>query len=239
MFTLPPLSQDQFSTYYGKQIENKETIVYPGVKLNCTSQTKNLKRFVKPENIFITKKGNNFFHRVLGSDNQWSILPKRLHSVCFPKINLTSVPKHNRIKIQLSDTIYEILPYIPDEFHKTKMTKAERNSKPITRRNKRKRSEMKTQNIKKHYTGWEIEGIQNNKKITKQEIMQKIKSCMHYAKDKLIHNPFEAGMDNKEAKQAFASVVQFVHHYAREEFNMHIVKDEYDQKVWDEISSLI
>ena len=49
-FPLPSLTQDQYSTYYGKVIprEDKveEKIVYPGIKLTCPAKYRNLKKVI-------------------------------------------------------------------------------------------------------------------------------------------------------------------------------------------------
>ena len=148
-FSLPPLQQDSFSTYYGQKIDRSdngvETVVYPGKKLSASSKSRALKKHISPSNVFITKieysdgRPDEFAHKLFGNDNQWATLPKRLYSVCFPKIHLGSIPKNNRITLQLTDSIHQELPYVPDEFYKQKQQKAHRPTKPVTRRNKRQR----------------------------------------------------------------------------------------------------
>lgn len=239
-FSLPALSQDQFSSFYGKSVpQTNEKIIYPGIKLPCSSKSRSLKRVIRPQHVFITKVGDKFTHRLLGNDNHWSILPKRMHSVCFPKIHLASIPKQNRIEIQLTDNIFETLPYVPDEFYKQKLAKAERPAKPITRRNKRRRTEM-AKNIDKgsQYTGWEIQGIEKDLEISKKTLIKRIRTCIqHIDNDNLFtKNPFST--DTDEAKHAFVSVVQFIHHYAREEFNMQ-TKEPDDNTLWDRIKNSI
>ena len=154
-FPLPTLTQDQYSTYYGKTIprEDKveEKIVYPGIKLTCPAKFRNLKKIIKPKHVFITQVNDTFNHRIYGTDNQWSILPKRLHSLCFPKIHLGSIPKNNRVTIQITDSIHQTLPYIPDEFYKQKIQKAEKPSKPVTRRNKRQRTNNQNNRLHSHF----------------------------------------------------------------------------------------
>tara|TARA_Y100000389_G_scaffold194535_1_gene224693 strand:- start:402 stop:1124 length:723 start_codon:yes stop_codon:yes gene_type:complete len=240
MFPLPNLSQEQFSSFYGKKTNNNETIVYPGIKLPCSTKNKNIKRHIGPKHVFIVKSNGTFTHRILGSDNQWSVLPKRLHSVCFPKVHLASIPDNNRIKIQLTDTIFETLPFVPDEFYKQKVKKAKEPNKPVTRRNKRKRLVNSARRVTEPYEGWKIEGIAKKpNKISKNTLIGKIRTCVDIASDKVIGNPFDANLSSDEAKRAFTTVVQFVHHYAREEFNMQIVEKTHDNTVWSTIEGII
>lgn len=250
-FPLPVLTQDQFSTYYGKNIpreDNKiEKIVYPGKKLTCPSKSRNLKKYIKAQNVFITESEGKFQHRIFGSDNQWSVLPKRLHSLCFPKIHLGSIPENNRIKIQLTDTIYQTLPYIPDEFYRQKIHKAERPTKPVTRRNKRqKTNEQKQINNDEEYFGWKVEGIQNKtQQITKESLMQDIK----YAMDEIHNNklvvkhPFENIKninDNPEAIQTFTTIVRFVYHYVKEELRMQPIPNKKEENaLWVNVKEFI
>lgn len=250
-FPLPSLTQDQYSTYYGKVIprEDKveEKIVYPGIKLTCPAKYRNLKKVIKPKHVFITKIHDTYNHRIYGSDNQWSILPKRLHSLCFPKIHLGSIPKNNRIVIQITDTIHQELPYIPDEFYKQKIQKAEKPSKPVTRRNKRQRTN--NQNKIKHdenYEGWKQEGIntQGSNTIGKKELMQHLKYTMdEIHKQKLVvKHPFENIQnihESDEAKEKFLIITQFIYHYTKEEMRMQPTIETNEKNiVWENIKEL-
>ena len=193
--------------------------------------------------------GNTFFHRIYGSDNQWSILPKRLHSVCFPKIHLASIPERNRINIQLTDTIIQTLPFIPDEFYKQKISKAERPNKPVTRRHKKHKTEytkrLQTNNF---YEGWEVQGVSSTQKhgISKEILLQKLKTCMdEIANNNLvIKNPFgeiDNIEDNEETIDTFVKVAQFVHYYAREEFRMQVTNQntQKDNTIWEAIKNVL
>jgi len=239
-FTLPILSQDQFSTFYGKPIPRDdsivETIVYPGKKLPCSVRSRGIKKSVKPENVFITAVGSGnstkYNHRIYGDDNTWSILPKRLHTVCFPKIQLSSIPRSNRVRLQLTDTIFQVLPYIPDEFYKQKISKAEKPNKPLTRRNKRKRVEnTAVKSISDNYIGWRVSGVpmHERKCVTKESIIGSLRDTMDkISKQNLaVQNPFdniESVTSSDEAMKTFTTVAQFVHHYGREEFRMQTVQ---------------
>lgn len=250
-FPLPALTQDQFSTYYGKTIprEDKveETIVYPGTRLTCPVKFRNLKKVIKPTHVFITKMGDNFYHRIFGSDNQWSVLPKRLHSLCFPKIHLGSIPKDNRISIQLTDTIHQVLPYIPDEFYKQKIQKAEKPSKPVTRRNKRQRTNNQTiVPNDDNYIGWQQEGTNQheNTSITKKDLIMHLRYTMDqiHKQKSVVKHPFENVKniyENEETKNTFMTIVQFIYHYTKEEMRMQpIIKPDVKNDTWENIKEL-
>ena len=121
-FTLPPLTQESFSRWYNKQVPRTdnidERIVYPGIKLNCSTKSRDLRSVIKPCNVFVTQeKGTDtFYHKVLGSNNVFVSLPKRLYSHCFRNINIHSIPTDNRIIVRLTENTDVTLPYIPDDF---------------------------------------------------------------------------------------------------------------------------
>jgi predicted transcriptional regulator len=251
-FTLPVLSQDQFSTFYGKQVPRDdsvvETIVYPGKKLTCSVRSRSIKKNVKPENVFITciEDGTEikYIHRIFGDDNTWSVLPKRLHTVCFPKIQLGSIPITNRIRLQLTDTIFQDLPVIPDEFYKQKLLKAEKPNKPITRRNKRKRTDNVAANSNVvSYIGWRVHGVdaQPKKSITKDSIIGSLRDTLDKISKKnlVVKNPFdnvESVTSTEETIKTFTTIAQFIHHYGREEFRMQVVEPvSCIEEVWDSV----
>ncbi len=236
-FSLPTLGQDQFSTYYGIEIDGTqdftETVVYPGKQLTVSTKARNLKKYISPSNVFITKivykdkRDDVFSHKLYGVDKQWSVLPKRLYSQCFPKIHLGSIPPENRIKLQLTDSIHVVLPYVPDEFYKQKQQKATRLTKPVTRRNKRQRVVQQTQMTDDKYDGWGVYGMNQtgSKSIPKDKLMKEIRSIIDeiHTKGINVKNPFgnETILSNsEESKQALITIVQFVYHYVRDELRM-------------------
>jgi len=252
-FSLPPLQQDSFSTYYGQKIDRSdngvETVVYPGKKLSASSKSRALKKHISPSNVFITKieysdgRPDEFAHKLFGNDNQWATLPKRLYSVCFPKIHLGSIPKDNRITLQLTDSIHQELPYVPDEFYKQKQQKAHRPTKPVTRRNKRQRVSMVTSNESENYSGWGVYGVETptEKKLSKEVLFNQLRCIMDQIdnKDVVVKNPFtdiESIMENEEKLATFNGVIQFIYHYARAELRMQPMSNENLQEgVWDNI----
>lgn len=235
-FSLPSLKQDQFSTFYNKKIERtdevEETVIYPGVQLTVSSKSRNLKNNIKPCNVFITKckykdgRPDKFMHKIYGNDNQWTILPKRLYSVCFPKIHLGSIPKNNRMKLRLTDSIHVELPFVPDEFYKQKQIKATRPNKPVTRRNKRTRVQMERTEENNNYQGWQVYDTVSNtdKKINKKQIITLLRSIMNNLdKKKLtVKNPFTnvENLTSPTITPALIPIIQFVYHYIRDDLNM-------------------
>lgn len=250
-FTLPLLTQDDFSSYYGKQVPRidgiVETIVYPGQRLSCSSRSRNIKNYVQPHNVFITKieKDGTFQHRLCGNDNVWSILPKRLHTACFPKIHIGSIPTDNRVRLQLTDTIFEVLPYIPDDFYKVKQIKAERPRKPVTRRVKRQR--LNENQSKEHlkYIGWFVSGIEEQREelgIPKEKMMSHLKHIMDQisASDTIVDNPFDRVKSPIDLSEQFKTIIQFVHYYCREELGMQSHESILpEEDVWDDVKSLL
>lgn len=253
-FSLPRLQQDQFSTYYNQQIPRSdgatETIIYPGKQLPTSTRARNLKRHILPEHVFITKveydddRPDEFLHKLFGNDNQWTILPKRLYSVCFPKIHLGSIPRGNRIKIQLTDSIHVVLPYVPDEFYRQKQTKAHRTTnKVVTRRNKRQRIPIDESDDIVEYNGWMVYDMnpQQNTKITKQQLMTQLRAIMDeiHSRNVVVKNPFGDLTDlnsSDETRNILITIVQFIYHYAREELRMQAKDDNpIDETLWETI----
>ena len=121
-FTLPALTQESFSRWYNKKVprndEIDERIVYPGIKLNCSTKSRDLRSNIMPRHVFITHivDTDTFHHKVLGSNNIFASLPKRLYSHCFRNINIHSIPQNNRIVVRLTENTDVTLPYIPDDF---------------------------------------------------------------------------------------------------------------------------
>ena len=253
-FTLPPLTQDDFSSYYGKIIPRSdgvvETIVYPGRRLSVSSRSRNIKNHVQPRNVFITKiveeDGSVVFqHRLCGNDNVWSILPKRLHTACFPKIHIGSIPTDNRMRLQLTDSIFEVLPYIPDDFYKLKQIKADRPSKPITRRVKRQRQNDEQTKEQMPYVGWFVNGVEKQEEdigITKETMMNHLKHIMDRISltGTVIDNPFDRVKTPIDLSEQFKTIVQFIHHYCREELRMQCYENVLpEEDIWDDIKSIL
>jgi len=252
-FPLPAITQERFTEYFSKFVPREdgiqEEIIFPGEPLPTNSRSRSLKKIVKPKHVFVTrvKSGNQYkyYHRLLGNDNIYSFLPKRLHSVCFPKIHLGSVPSNNRISIKISDKHTVELPFIPDDFFKQKQNKSERPSnKPLTRRNvKRPRTNSYKNNENKYisYSGWAIFGMDNetdDNNLKKSLLFNQLQNFMDYADDEniVVPHPFENTQDSSQNIQMLKNIFQFVYHYARDELRMRkIEKDTNNTDIWDKL----
>merc|ERR1712166_954671 len=157
-FTLPPLTQESFSRWYNKKVPSNnnidERVVYPGVKLSCSTKSRDLRSQITSEHVFVTHEvdTNVYHHKVLGSNNVFIGLPKRLYSHCFRNINIHSIPTDNRILVRLTENTSVVLPFIPDDFVSQKRTKRSMQTRMRKRDTKKKR---KIQEIEQQtYTGW-------------------------------------------------------------------------------------
>tara|TARA_A100001015_G_scaffold167428_1_gene186119 strand:- start:371 stop:1123 length:753 start_codon:yes stop_codon:yes gene_type:complete len=247
-FPLPSLLQHNFTEYFDKEIPRRDTlkekIIYPGEPLGVSCKSRSIKRFVEPKNVFITVMENGTFnHRLLGSDGVYAILPKRLHSVCFPKIHLGSIPHNNRIRVKISPTNTVTLPFVPDDFYKQKQAKSERPNKPITRNRgtKRNRTNMENNNENIEYKGWNIYNTTEIQKLNKNKLITAIQDCIRLSdNDKIVlPDPFENIQTLEDGKDTFKIILQFIYHYAREEFGLHRVNNDntIHRELWDTIKN--
>lgn len=239
-FTLPPLTQESFSRWYNKKVPRNdnidERVVYPGVKLSCSTKSRDLRSQITPEHVFVTreKDSNIYHHKVLGSNNSFIGLPKRLYSHCFRNINIHSIPTNNRILVRLTESTSVILPYIPDDFVAQKRTKRSLSSRSRTKRDRKKQKIQEKESLTTPYTGWVTRVITPDTDQSADNSIDKFQ-LMNYIKDQLkindsvlhscIPNPFAGTTSideinhNHEKQIALDTIVQFVHHYARNSVN--------------------
>tara|TARA_B110001450_G_C17654640_1_gene494653 strand:- start:1686 stop:2396 length:711 start_codon:yes stop_codon:yes gene_type:complete len=232
-FTLPALTQESFSRWYNKQVPRTdnvdERIVYPGVKLNCSTKSRDLRSVIMPRHVFVTQEigTNTFHHKVLGSNNTFVSLPKRLYSHCFRNINIHSIPTDNRIIVRLTENTSVTLPYIPDDFVDQKRSKRSGTSRSRGVR-EAKRVKREAKKTEMPYTGWVTQVLSP---ATEQGADQAIDSfsLLSYIRNELRKNDLklDASMPNpfsglptiekvKENKmELLTGVIQFVHHYGR------------------------
>jgi len=236
-FTLPPLTQESFSRWWNKKVSRNddvdERIVYPGRKLNCSTKSRDLRSQITPEHVFVTQEqGTNVYHhKVLGSNNVFIHLPKRLYSHCFRNINIHSIPTDNRILVRLTENTAVVLPYIPDDFVVQKRTKRSVQTRMRKRDSKKKRKVEQSES--EHYTGWVTKVVSPATDLAADEGIDSFKLFSYIRAqmrendnnlDVCIPNPF-AGVKNieeingsPEKQIALTTIVQFVHHYARHIF---------------------
>jgi len=236
-FTLPPLTQESFSRWWNKKVPRSdsadERIVYPGVRLNCSTKSRDLRSQISPEHVFVTHEvgTNTFHHKVLGSNNEFIHLPKRLYSHCFRNINIHSIPTDNRITVRLTETTSVVLPFIPDDFVSQKRTKRSMNTRIRKRDSKKKRK--RAPETTEPYQGWvtrvvtpaTVPGADDS--IDAFQLMSYIRAEMKKNDENLdvcIPNPF-AGTSSideingsAEKLSALTVVIQFIHHYMRHAF---------------------
>ena len=219
-FPLPNITQERFTKYFNTSIDDKsdEVIVYPGEQLTCNTKTNTLKKKLKPAHIFITRNSKGeFFHRVLGDDGRFQMLPKRLYAMCYPSVSFTSVPEGNRVRVRLSSRTTITLPFIPDSFYEQKRRASQRTSS----RPKRQREPVIEETMHEAYRGWNPPEPADM--MTKKEIMAHIRTSIHMAETSGtdVPPPFSGDLDtNKSAAPQFATIVKFVYHYCREELGM-------------------
>ena len=233
-FTLPPLTQESFSRWFHKKVPRNddvdERIVYPGIKLECSSKSRDLRSNISPCNVFITRIGdtNEYHHKVLGSNNVFIPLSKRLYSHCFRNINIHSIPTDNRITVRLTENTSVVLPYIPDDFVTQKRSKRHSNGRQRSKR-EAKRPKHKQEN-NEAYTGWVTHVMAPatehgaGRAISSFDLMRYIRSVAKSHDDILtdcIPNPFAGATTIEDIQacpdkqRALTTVIQFVHHYAR------------------------
>tara|TARA_B110000858_G_scaffold198082_1_gene262466 strand:+ start:2825 stop:3565 length:741 start_codon:yes stop_codon:yes gene_type:complete len=242
-FTLPPLSQQSFSRWYNKKVPRQdninERIVYPGMKLQCSTKSRDLRSEITAAHVFITHipETNTFFHKVLGNNNIFAPLPKRLYSHCFHNINIHSIPQNNRITVRLTENTSVVLPFIPDDFV------AQKRSKRGSLTHRRTRGNVKKMKVEAEttapdvstapYTGWVTHIMSNNTDtfadngIDAFRIMLYIRKQLSDNEQNLnatLPNPFDntntiAEIEaNPDKQQALSTIIQFLHHYGRHFF---------------------
>tara|TARA_B110000091_G_scaffold208249_1_gene247622 strand:+ start:3782 stop:4516 length:735 start_codon:yes stop_codon:yes gene_type:complete len=240
-FTLPPLTQQSFSRWYNKKVPRTdnvhERIVYPGVPLTCSTKSRDLRSEIEAKHVFITHEPiqNIFHHKVLGSNNVFASLPKRLYSQCFHNINIHSIPPQNRINVRLTENTSIVLPFIPDDFVAQKRSKrglttrkTRGNSKKMKREQEFKDSVGRANSA--NYTGWVSHVLSPDTEATAGNGIDNFR-LMSYIRDQLrkndsdfnltVPNPFAGSssiddiLSAPQQQAALASVVQFVHHYGR------------------------
>lgn len=241
-FTLPSLTQESFSRWYNKRLPRDddidERVVYPGIKLSCSTKSRDLRSQISPEHVFITQEKDStvFHHKVLGSNNMFIDLPKRLYSHCFRNINIHSIPNDNRILVRLTESTSIILPFIPDDFVNQKRTKRSLNSRSKTkqRSNKKSKHHQTTTSSDIPYTGWVSRVLSPatstaaDSAIDEFRLKQYIRAQLNENDEQLaacIPNPFAGALTIDDINQhpdkqiALDTIVQFVHHYARNIIN--------------------
>lgn len=237
-FTLPPLTQESFSRWWNKKVPRPddidERIVYPGNKLNCSTKSRDLRSQINPEHVFVTQEmdSNIFHHKVLGSNNVFIHLPKRLYSHCFRNINIHSIPTDNRLVVRLTEATSVILPFIPDDFVLQKRTKRTLQSRTRSKK-QAKKSRKNSSATTTPYIGWVTKVVSPNTADGADDSIDMF-HLMEYIRKELenndrqmevcIANPFAGTKtideihNDPEKQKALSIIIQYIHHYARHLF---------------------
>ncbi len=234
-FTLPALTQESFSRWYNKALPRQdgvdERIVYPGLKLTCSTKSRDLRSNIQPRHVFVTREigTDKYHHKVLGSNNVFISLPKRLYSHCFRNINIHSIPTGNRITVRLTETTTVVLPFIPDDFVNQKRSK--RNSLARTKSKRENKRARITEDpvTSRSYTGWVTKVLSPATELAADngidsfQLLKYIRTELKKSEHELstfIPNPMadaptiEDIKNNPEKLCALTTIIQFVHHYA-------------------------
>jgi hypothetical protein len=235
-FTLPPLTQESFSRWYNKKVPRndavEERVVYPGMKLNCTTKSRDIRSQITASHVFVTQEvGTNVYHhKVVGTNNVFMSLPKRLYSHCFRNINIHSIPADNRIVVRLTESTSVTLPYIPDDFVAQKRSKRNATNRTSSKRELKKQKSERSARNSPGYQGWVTRvmspatELSADMSIDSFQLMAYIRQQMHEHDEQIavcIPNPFSGAHTISdihacpEKQKALTTVIQFVHHYAR------------------------
>jgi len=242
-FTLPPLTQQSFSRWYNKKVPRvdniEERILYPGIALTCSTKSRDLRSQITAKNVFITyeKESGKFHHKVLGSNNAFASLPKRLYSQCFHNINIHSIPPDNRLTVRLTENTSVVLPFIPDDFVAQK--KAKRGGLSISRKTRGSAKKIKLDSVAKKeasvcpdvmYTGWVSNVMVASTEKNGQNGIDSFRLMMYIRKqlaaydddfNSYVHNPFDNVstladiQSDDDKKMALDIVIGFMHHYGK------------------------
>jgi len=235
-FTLPPLTQESFSRWYRKKVPRNdnvdERIVYPGIKLQCSTKSRDLRSQIMPRHVFVTQEMDTdiFHHKVLGTNNVFISLPKRLYSHCFRNINIHSIPTRNRIVVRLTENTTVILPFIPDDFVAQKRSKRNSSSRSRAKRDTKRAKTSPKSTVTNKYTGWVTKVLSPATEAAADNAIDSFR-LMNYIREQLNHsdedlttciaNPFVEAPSIEDIQKdpaktlALTTVVQFVHHYAK------------------------
>jgi len=243
-FTLPPLTQQSFSRWYNKKVPRadkiEERILYPGIALTCSTKSRDLRSQITAKNVFITheKESGIFHHKVLGSNNAFAALPKRLYSQCFHNINIHSIPPENRMTVRLTENTSVVLPFIPDDFVAQK--RAKRGGVALSRKTRGSAKKMKIDSDAKReasvcpdvmYTGWVSNVMSASTEPAAQSGIDSFRLMMFVRKqlaaydedfNSYVPNPFNnvrtvADIQGDSDKNlALETVIGFMHHYGKD-----------------------
>jgi len=177
---------------------------------------------------------------VLGSNDTFAPLPKRLYSHCFHNINIHSIPPNNRITVRLTETTSVILPYIPDDFVSQKrskrgtMVRKTRGTMKKIKQDRDTKQQAQYSGKKRKYIGWVTQVLSAETDSAADEgidgyrLKEYIREQIAVYEDSVltvVPNPFSncnsivAIENDPEKKAALNTVLQFIFHYQRNSFS--------------------
>lgn len=238
-FPLPKAPQQHYTKWFNHLIKTPQnllnyTILWVGTQLPCRFKSDTVADVIGPPHVFICKKNDDFQYVTIDKGDNINKLPKKFYTSCFPGIQYNSVPKNNRITIQLTNKTVVDLPFIPPSFLTQKKLK--------TSRAKRKRSAVSTlsddaDRSSSHASVEHIDfnetspswHILNNQQVqsspVKQSVLLLIRSLIDFAdtnSDFNLVDPFrniqnEDQMKNEECVEKIKLITSFVYHFCRSE----------------------
>lgn len=230
-FPLPRAPQHAYTKWYNHTVRggtfNRYTVLWVGTTLDCRFKSETLGDTIGPHNVFILKKNSSFAYAVMDNTDTLFKLPKKYHTACFPGIQYNSVPKNNRIRVQMTKRNSIELPFIPPTFLQQKKSKGSRLKR------KRSQSSDATSQIEqidfsKRHPMWHVLSNDLVKDVPiKKEILVLIRSMMNYAIQNTSFNLKDPFLDiynlddikgDENRMKTLKIIVSFIFHYCRSEF---------------------
>ena len=230
-YPLPKARQEHYTRWSNHTVATGVlrgyTVVWVGVPLTCRFKT-DLKDSIGPKNVFILKKKTVFAYGLIDSLEQVMRLSKKYYTMCFPGVQIASVPENNLVTIKLTRRQSVEVPYIPTAFLLQKRQK--------TTRHKRKRANSSSDSMSfdvEHIDfstptpTWHVINNEQNRGFPyKRDILTLIRSLIEFTDANDLHHfadPFEgcttvADLELDETKvKSLKLITSFLYHYCRSE----------------------
>lgn len=233
-FSLPFSDQEQYSKFYLTTIKKgalaSYKIVWVGTPLSYRFKSETMKDKLTPSNIFIVKKKDKFEYCVIDNRNNCFKLPKKFYTLAFPNISLNSVPKDNKIDVQITESSKQTLPYIPNSFLEMKRLKTTRKRRRLTY--VETPPETTTAEIQfkvSRIPSWHVLQLSENKDLLlKRQIVEKLRALIKQTDEStmVLNDPFESLhsieelSNSNEFLQKFKIIASFISHYCRAELGL-------------------
>lgn len=233
-FPLPKAPQQNYTKWFNHVIKAPEylknyTILWVGTQLPCRFKSETISEVIGPPHVFICKKNDDFQYITIDNTELISKLPKKYHTSCFPGIQYSSVPKNNRVKIQLTNKTEVELPFIPPSFLQQKKLKTSRAKRKRTSSvdNCNNTSYVEKIDFQSKCPSWHILFNEQVKDMPmKQMLLMLMRSLITFAdnnKDFSLEDPFAnvkkaEDMKNESMVKNIKVITSFIYHHCRSEF---------------------